>query len=115
MGGFKITEPSKPKISALYYIEPNTHKEFKKICGREDVSMTSKHEEWEALYVQLHREGNPQQMLKQFLPKQAKPLVLCSFLDGSKEGEVHCRYKGLWIDAKQCYVCKHNRLRKTKR
>ena len=74
--------------------------------------MTSKHEEWEALYVQLHREGNPQLMLKMFLPKKAKPIVRCLYLEGSKEGEVLCRKKGMWIDAKQCYSCEKNRLRK---
>jgi len=112
LGGFKITKPSTPKIGAIYRIDANIHSEFKKICRREDVSMTGKHEEWEALYVQLHREGNPQLMLQVFLPAKAKALVLCNWLDGSKEGMVHCRKKGLWIDAKQCYGCEKNRLRK---
>lgn len=77
--------------------------------------MTSKHEEWEALYVQLHREGNPQLMLQVFMPKKAKPLVRCSFVDGFKEGQVLCNRKGgLWIDAKTCYGCEKNRLRKQK-
>ena len=74
--------------------------------------MNQKLEGWVRHYVQLHKKGNPQLMIETFLPHRAKPLVLCNFLDGSKEGEVHCRYKGLWIDAKECYSCEKNRLRK---
>ena len=95
-------------------MEANLHNEFKKICQREDEPMTTKIEGWMRQYVQLHKQGNPQLMMEVFLPEKAKARVLCSWLDGSREGEVHCRKKGLWVDAKQCYVCKFNRLRKTK-
>ena len=109
-----MVEPSKPKKRTTFYFEPNLHNEFKEICRREGIPMTQKHEEWERHYVQLHKEGNPQQMLEVFLPEKAKARVLCNWLDGSRQGEVHCRKKGMWIDAKQCYGCKNNRLRKTK-
>jgi len=63
-------------------------------------------------YVQLHRKGNPQLMIETFLPKRAKPMVRCLYLEGSKEGEVLCRKKGMWIDANRCYGCGNNRLTK---
>lgn len=96
----------------MFYIDPNVHRDFKEICSREDESMTSKLEAWVRLYVQQHKKGNPQLMLPEFMPHKARPFVLCNMLDGFKEGEVHCQRRGLWVDAKECYGCERNRLRR---
>ena len=85
---------------------------FKEICRREDEPMSQKLEDWIRQYVMVHKKGNPQLMIETFLPEKAEPRVLCSWLDGSRLGEVHCRKKGVWLDAKKCYSCKLNRLRR---
>ena len=107
-----MNEPNQPKHRTTFYVTKQVWKDFKTILFREGESASSKIEGWVQHYVMLHKRGNPQLMIETFLPEKAEPRVLCSWLDGLRQGEVHCRKKGVWLDAKNCYSCKLNRLRR---
>jgi len=67
-------------------------------------------------YNQKHDLGNPQLTLLPYAkPDAPSPSrVLCAFLNGATtEGRVHCTLTGgSWIQAINCYGCRHNQLRK---
>jgi len=67
-------------------------------------------------YNKKHGLGNPQLTLLPYAkPDAPSPMrVLCAFINGATtEGRVHCTLTGgSWIQAINCYGCRHNQLRK---
>ena len=72
-----MVEPSFPKKRTTIYLEPNIHNEFKKICFREQESMSQKIEKYVARYVAVHMKGNPQLRLAPFIGKTTHTCFRC--------------------------------------
>lgn len=70
-------EGSRPKKRTTIYIEPNLWREFKKICFREDQSMSEKIQRFIARYVAVHIQGNPQLLLARFVGDIKKTCFFC--------------------------------------
>jgi len=54
------------KIRTTLYVEKEIWKAFKKICFREEKSMSEKIEKWMARMCVVHGDGNPQLLLDSF-------------------------------------------------
>jgi hypothetical protein len=72
-----MTEGIVPKRRTTIYLDPNLHKEFKKICFREDESMSIKLERWIARYIAVHEQGNPQLRLESFIGEVKQVCFQC--------------------------------------
>jgi len=72
-----MSEGVKPKTRTTLYIDPNVWKAFKKICGREERSMSQKIESFCARYVAVHLKGNPQLRLEPFFGDVHKKCFRC--------------------------------------
>jgi len=61
------TQGMRPKLRTTIYVDPNLWREFKRICLREEDSMSRKLERFIARYVAVHSPGNPQLPLTRFV------------------------------------------------
>lgn len=75
-----MVEGIQPKTRTTLYIDPNIWKEFKKICGREEESMSEKLEKFCARYIAIHQKGNPQLRLEPFIGEVKKVCYCCEGL-----------------------------------
>lgn len=54
-------------------VKERVWKDFKTICEREGESASEKILEFISRYVDRHRHGNPQTMIKRWIPEETKP------------------------------------------
>jgi len=72
-----MVEGIHPKRRTTLYIDPNIWYEFKKICFREEESMSQKVEKFCARYIAIHQKGNPQLRLEPFIGEIKKVCFRC--------------------------------------
>ncbi len=97
-----MTEASIPKARSTIYIEPNLWKTFKKVCDREDKSMSEMLEGFIARYVAVHAKGNPQLLLEPFIGETKK---ICYNCRGKFPVLIHVKFISN-IKRKICRTCK---------
>ena len=97
------------------YVLEEVWKEFLKICRREGQNASQKLEAFMQVYIQQHKNGNPQLLLTHYVKfEEPQPMrVLCIYCQGAlTEGKVFCQKLGMWVPGVKCYSCKNNRLRR---
>lgn len=95
----KLSDGIKPKTRTTLYIDPNVWKEFKKICFREEESMSNKVEKFCARYIAIHQKGNPQLRLEPFIGKISQVCYRC-------EGRFPHLIPVVFISGLKAHVCK---------
>jgi hypothetical protein len=105
------------KKRTTVYLPEDEHAIFKKICQREDDSMSDKIGEFVHQYNLQHGHGNPQKLMTRYvqiedLPILRIPNVLCNFIIGvTKDRQILCRKRGSeYHSQKVCAECEFNRL-----
>lgn len=93
-----MVEGIQPKTRTTLYINANIWKEFKKICFREEESMSEKVEKFCARYVAIHQKGNPQLRLEPFIGEIKKVCFRC-------EGRFPFLNEVRFISGLKAFVC----------
>ena len=89
------------KTRTTIYIDEVVHKDFFRICDRENESASKKLEEFMRRYIDVHGEGNPQMRLDRY---GALPTHECFFCQARVEPIFRVKYVSGLV-APTCQVC----------